>query len=112
MRVRIVPAAGWGRVGATGFTCSCSSRPMGLMRDHWERRSDGTPIRVVRESGTGRKWRVWVADTQEVPGAIGGECLIFDSGDVMRRAWSVPADWAKMPPDVLLELPRHGGRAD
>ena len=74
------------------------------MEPHWERRPDGTPTRVVRDHTTGRKWRVWVADTRRVPGAPGASCLLFDTGDCVRRVWQVPDDWGRMPPEALLRL--------
>ena len=74
------------------------------MEPHWERRPDGTPARVLRDHTTGRKWRVWVADTRRVPGAPGATCLLFDTGDCVRRVWQVPDDWSRMPPDALLRL--------
>jgi hypothetical protein len=75
-----------------------------VMEPHWERRSDGTPARVLRDHTTGRKWRVWVADTRRVPGAPGASCLLFDTGDCVRRVWQVPDDWGRMPPEALLRL--------
>ena len=74
------------------------------MEPHWERRPDGTPARVLRDHTTGRKWRVWVADTRRVPGAPGATCLLFDTGDCVRRVWQVPDDWSRMPPEALLRL--------
>ena len=75
-----------------------------MMEPHWERRPDGTPARVLRDHTTGRKWRVWVADTRRVPGAPGATCLLFDTGDCVRRVWQVPDDWSRMPPEALLRL--------
>ncbi len=75
-----------------------------MMEPHWERRPDGTPARVLRDHTTGRKWRVWVADTRRVPGAPGATCLLFDTGDCVRRVWQVPDDWSRMPTDALLRL--------
>jgi hypothetical protein len=70
----------------------------------WERRAGGAVIRVLRDGETGRKWRVWLADTSRVPGARATQCLIFDTGDLIRRVWRVPDDWARMAPAALLAL--------
>jgi hypothetical protein len=70
----------------------------------WERRAGGAVIRVLRDGETGRKWRVWLADTSRVPGARATQCLIFDTGDLIRRVWRVPDDWARMEPGALLAL--------
>ena len=79
------------------------------MEPHWERRPDGTPARVLRDHTTGRKWRVWVADPRRVPGAPGATCLLFDTGDCVRRVWKVPDDWSRMSPEALLRLAETPG---
>lgn len=70
----------------------------------WERETNGTSVRVLRDSDSGRKWRVWQADTSHLPGARAVTCLIFDTGDLVRRVWRVPDDWAQLPPTALLTL--------
>jgi hypothetical protein len=75
-----------------------------VVEQQWERRPDGTPVRVLRDGATGRKWRVWLMATGAVPGALEDSCLVFDTGDLMRRVWRVPDDWARMPPDALVRL--------
>ena len=75
-----------------------------MMQDHWEQRTDGSPVRVLRDPSTGRKWRVWVGAAEREPGAPASLCLIFDAGDLVRRAWEVPDDWGRMTPDVLIGL--------
>ena len=75
------------------------------MRDGTDRRDEQSRVRIVTEPGTGRQWRVFRADTSQVPGAPTRECLIFDGSDVVRRVWRVPADWPELPSEELLELP-------
>ncbi|MDF1505062.1 hypothetical protein [Roseisolibacter sp. H3M3-2] len=70
----------------------------------WERGTGGRVVRVIRDGETGRKWRVWLADTSRVPGARAARCLIFDTGDLIRRVWRVPDDWARMTAAGLLTL--------
>ena len=78
-----------------------------MVDQQWERRPDGTPVRVLRDGATGRKWRVWVADMRTVPGARAEACLVFDTGDRVRRVWHVPDDWVRMAPDALARLAEH-----
>jgi hypothetical protein len=76
-----------------------------MVDEHWERRPDGTAVRVLHEAVLGgRVCRVWLADTRETPGAHAECCLIFDTGDRMRRVWSVPEDWGRMPAAMLVAL--------
>lgn len=70
----------------------------------WDRRGDGTVVRVIQNRRTNQTWRVRVADTRHQPGARGERCLIFDTGDFVRRVWRVPDDWERMPPDALVDL--------
>lgn len=70
----------------------------------WERGRGGTPVRVLRDGRSGRKWRVWVADTRHVPGALGDRCLLYDTGEWVRRVWRVPDDWGRMAPAALIQL--------
>lgn len=78
---------------------------------HPERLAGGRRVRVVREAGGGRGWRVWVVDARHVPGAQGDRCLIFDSGTCLRRVWTIPDDWESMPPEALLALTAHARAA-
>lgn len=82
----------------------------------WERRADGTPVRVVADPATGRTWRVWAAGCAHVPGAPAGDCLVFDAGEVIRRVWGVPPGWPALAADALLALaerrPGERGLAD
>ena len=76
-----------------------------MVDEHWERRPDGTAVRVLHEAVLGgRPCRIWLADTRETPGAHADRCLIFDTGDRMRRVWSVPEDWGQMPAAMLIAL--------
>ena len=76
-----------------------------MVDEHWERRLDGTAVRVLREAVLGgRACRIWLADTRVTPGAPAECCLIFDTGDRVRRVWSVPEDWARMPAAMLIAL--------
>ena len=81
---------------------------MGFVQDHWERRPDGADVRVLRDSRTGRRWRVWPLDVVADGGAP-SRCLVYDGGDVLRRCWRVPDDWGRMPPAALMALPEHAG---
>ena len=39
-----------------------------MIDEHWERRPDGTAVRVLRETALGGiAWRIWMADTRGVP---------------------------------------------
>jgi hypothetical protein len=51
-----------------------------------------------------RRWRVWLMDCRDVPGARAATCLVFDTGGVMRRVWDPPTHWASLPDDALLAL--------
>lgn len=64
-------------------------------------------MRVLYDTVTGRRWQVWVADTRHVPGAPSTHCLLFDSGDTVRRVWQVPDDWSHMAARALLDLAEH-----
>ena len=76
-----------------------------MVDEHWERRPDGTAVRVLRDPAlSGTAWRIWLADTRCVPGAHAEHCLIFDTGDRVRRVWSVPEDWGQMSADALIAL--------
>jgi hypothetical protein len=77
----------------------------------WERRTGGAPVRVLRDRASGRKWRVWVADTRGVPGARGDRCLLYDTGEWVRRVWRVPDDWARMAPAALVALAEAAAEA-
>lgn len=80
-----------------------------MVNEHWERRPDGTAVRVLRERTLGGiAWRIWMADTRGVPGARAERCLIFDTGDRVRRVWSVPEDWGQMPAEMLIALADAG----
>jgi hypothetical protein len=86
------------------------------MAPTWEPRATGPDARVVverRADDLYRRWRVWLADCRQVPGAPCGACLIFDAGEVMRRVWDPPAHWAALSDDALLALldPPGGGVA-
>jgi hypothetical protein len=74
----------------------------------WDRRGDGTPVRVIRNRRTSQTWRVRVADTRRQPGARGDRCLIFDTCDFVRRVWRVPDDWDRMSPEALVALAETG----
>jgi hypothetical protein len=80
--------------------------------DVWERRPDGTPVRVVIDPVAGRTWRVWAAGCAGVPGAPAPDCLVFDGGEVIRRVWGVPSGWPTLPAAALLAIADGGpGRA-
>jgi hypothetical protein len=80
-----------------------------MIDEHWERRPDGTAVRVLRETALGGiAWRIWMADTRGVPGARAEHCLIFDTADRVRRVWSVPEDWGQMPAEMLIALADAG----
>ena len=76
-----------------------------MVDEHWERRPDGTAVRVLHEAVLGgRSCRIWLADTRGTPGARAECCLIFDTGDRIRRVWGVPEDWGRMPAAALIAL--------
>jgi hypothetical protein len=76
-----------------------------MVDEHWERRPDGIAVRVLRDRALGGSaCRVWLADTRATPGARAEQCLIFDTGDRVRRVWGVPEDWGQMPADRLMAL--------
>jgi hypothetical protein len=43
----------------------------------------------------GLLWVVREVETENVPGARAGRCLLFESDAVVRRVWEYPADWAE-----------------
>lgn len=43
-------------------------------------------------------------DATRVPGARADRCLIFDSDDVVRRAWNFPDEWAELDDDSIWAL--------
>ncbi len=68
---------------------------------------------IVDESGA--HWRVTEARANDVPGAQASHCLIFDSENVCRRLWRYPADWMRLPEEVvltLMDLPRPFSQRD
>lgn len=57
---------------------------------------------VYAEDGT--RWRVREARAHDVPGAEAPSCLIFDAGNVCRRVWRFPEEWAELPDPSLLAI--------
>ncbi|MEO5871315.1 MAG: hypothetical protein ABIT91_15815 [Gemmatimonadaceae bacterium] len=53
---------------------------------------------------TGVHWRVSERNTANAPGTHGTRCLIFDSGEVIRRVWHYPATWCSLSADELIAL--------
>ncbi len=60
---------------------------------------------IVDQSGA--RWGVMEARVHDVPGAESSHCLIFDSANVCRRLWRYPAEWARLPAEVVLTLMDH-----
>ena len=50
------------------------------------------------------RWRVVERDARRDPGARAARCLVFDCGEAVRRVWSYPADWRRLPPEALAAL--------
>ena len=51
-----------------------------------------------------RLWRVTERDTRRDPGARGDTCLIFSTGDTVRRVWNYPLGWSELPSHQLERL--------
>ncbi|MDB4880797.1 MAG: hypothetical protein JWL60_2243 [Gemmatimonadetes bacterium] len=51
-----------------------------------------------------RVWIVREADTTLTPDAPRDQCLLCESAMSVRRAWSYPLDWARLPDGELLQL--------
>jgi hypothetical protein len=79
-----------------------------MMRDREEPRRDrpflAVRSRAVWDAAHGREWRVWAADCRSVPGHRGDQCLIFDCGTTVRRVWTFPDDWERLPDHTLLAM--------
>lgn len=50
------------------------------------------------------RWRVTERDARDDPGARADSCLIFASGEVIRRVWHYPPTWRELPPAALVAL--------
>lgn len=57
---------------------------------------------VFAEDGT--RWRVREARVYDVPGAERDSCLIGDSGNVCRRLWDYPGQWADLPSETIIDM--------
>jgi len=51
-----------------------------------------------------RVWIVREADMTLTPDAPRDQCLLCESAVSVRRAWSYPLDWARLPDRELLQL--------
>ena len=49
-------------------------------------------------------WSLREVDARKVPGAPRPQCLICESGDVIRRLWKYPSDWESLDDDALWAL--------
>jgi hypothetical protein len=67
-----------------------------------DRSSEGSaPLREVKDS-SGIRWRVTEVSGQQVPGARGDACLVFESDTAIRRVWHYPSSWRDLPaPDLI-----------
>ena len=70
------------------------------------RDADASPVadpRVVRDD-SGTRWRVSEVRGDDVPGARGDACLIFESDCAIRRVWHYPPTWRELPPPDLIRV--------
>ena len=56
---------------------------------------------MVRDA-SGIRWRVTEVRGDQVPGARGGACLVFECDTAIRRVWHYPAAWRDLPPTELI----------
>ena len=56
---------------------------------------------VVRDA-SGIRWRVTEVCGDQVPGARGEACLVFECDTAIRRVWHYPAAWRDLPPTELI----------
>ena len=61
------------------------------------------PQRTIYDEA-GRRWEVTERPASHIPGSRGSRCLVFDGGNTVRRLWSYPDDWVRMPDQGLLAL--------
>jgi hypothetical protein len=75
------------------------------MPDSRDRRTTETSESITRVvvDGSGNEWLVREVDTPQ-QWAHANHCLIFSSAAVVRRLWSYPKDWARLPSRELLAL--------
>jgi hypothetical protein len=78
----------------------------GADEEPWQavQRDATTPDRLTFLDARGVSWQVNERRCVAVPGARGASCLIFDSGDVIRRVWEFPAHWRTLSAIALSEL--------
>jgi hypothetical protein len=59
------------------------------------------PPHLVKDA-SGTRWRVTEVSGQQVPGARGDACLVFESDTAIRRVWEFPPSWRELPgPDLI-----------
>lgn len=71
-------------------------------RDRLPTEGRDVDTRVVVDAH-GNEWSVREVDTPQ-PWARGARCLIFSSATIVRRVWSYPSGWSRLPSRELLEL--------
>jgi hypothetical protein len=64
---------------------------------------DAAALREVKDS-TGMRWRVTEVSGQQVPGARGEACLVFESDTAIRRVWHYPSSWRDLPGADLIAV--------
>jgi hypothetical protein len=60
--------------------------------------------RVSYVDAQGVTWQVSERECSDAPGARGEYCLVFDSGEVLRRVWDYPEHWHTLSALALAEL--------
>jgi hypothetical protein len=77
-------------------------------RDRRTTEASDVSTRVVVD-GLGNEWLVREVDTPQ-QWAHAKQCLIFSSAAVVRRLWSYPKDWSRLPSRELLALIEDAAR--
>ena len=71
----------------------------------WAMRPDphiGERISFIDARGV--SWQVTERECAGAPGGRGRHCLVFDSGEVLRRVWQYPEHWRTLSDLALAEL--------
>ena len=61
-----------------------------------QRTESSPPMSLTYTDPDSVHWRVYERDARGDPGAHGHRCLIFSSGDVLRRVWHYPENWREL----------------
>jgi hypothetical protein len=63
-------------------------------------------VRAIAEfmDRSGVVWKVMEVDAASVPAARGEACLLFVAPHAIRRVWTYPRDWQRLPAAGLEEL--------